>query len=128
MSKIVKIEVEWNYRREDGLGVVKELKNILPEGFEVKEESVVYFPGGAVGGNHKHPRVEVFVGFGDLELVWEEEGEIKREDMFEEGGLKMFLISEFAPHAVVNKSETEMGILIEWADGEQRDVESVNLV
>lgn len=125
---VERIAIEPTFRRESGLFIIDIDKVELPEGFDVEERFVVYIPPGQIGGNHKHPRKEIFIGLGDLELVWKDEGgEVHTEKM---GGeeLKMFVVEPMVPHTVKNNSKNEFGVLIEFATEKQHDVEETKLV
>lgn len=52
------------YTKENGLFVIK-LKEVKDLPFIIKEKSLVNIPPKAMGGNHKHPRWEAFVGLGE---------------------------------------------------------------
>jgi len=116
------------YKRESGFDVINMAD--VPVEFEIEERSIVRIPPGQSGGNHKHPRVEAFVaveGKG-MKLVWLDEKNEKHTDLMMGEELKLFVIPSYLPHAVVNESDNEMGILIEFSDGLQRDVEKVDVL
>lgn len=98
--------------------------------FEVKERSIVYIPPEAKGGNHKHPRIEAFIGIGEgLIVVWvDSKGKKHEERMNENGNLAIFVMPTNTPHAVVNTSKSQFGVLFEYANESQHDVEMVELV
>lgn len=117
------------YTRETGLFVVNlDTVNDLP--FEVKERSFVNIPPKEMGGNHKHPRWEAIVGIGSgLKLIWQGENDSKHEEVMNpDGHLFIFIVSPNTPHTVVNTSETEIGVLLEFASGPQHSVETVELL
>lgn len=117
------------YEREDGLIVIDDLSVPLPENFKTRIQSTVVFPAGAMGGNHKHPRTEVFYSTSDLTLIFlDGNGEKKEMSMApEEGEYKLFVISPNLPHVVVNRTGKEV-IMVEFANEEQHDVEKVELI
>ena len=117
------------YKKEDGLVVIDDLSVPLPEGFDVKVQSIVIFPPEAKGGNHKHPRKEFFYSPGDLTLIYlDENGEKKEVSMASENGeYKLFVIPPDLPHVVVNQTDNEI-VMVEFADEEQHDVEVVKLI
>lgn len=119
-----------SYTREDGLMVINKEDVPFPEKLDLTEDSIVVFPPNAKGGNHKHPRTEVFVGFGELILYWlDENGEKQSMHMSgESSSLLLFVIPPFLAHAVVNESESEQAVLYEWADAKQHDVQSVDII
>ena len=120
--KIQQILITPTYKKENGLWVL-DLDDIkIP--FYIKERSIVNIPPSQIGGNHRHPRQEAFMGIGEyLELVWNEGGKSKRVEMNPEGKLILFIIPPNLEHAVINNSEAVNGILIEFADEAQRDIE-----
>jgi len=125
--KIKQIPITPTYKRENGLWVLDIDKIKIP--FDIKERSVVNIPPGQIGGNHKHPRQEAFIGVGEgLELVWKQSDKTESVKMNPGGELMLFLIPPYLEHAVVNNSETANGILIEFADLIQRDVQVCKVI
>ena len=98
----------------------------LPSDFHVKEKNCFYFPPDEYGGNHSHPRTEAFIAIGDMELSWEEDGEIHTEHMFIDNKPKLYIIPPGIPHIVRNLSLSQFGILLEYADAPQTDVKKAN--
>ena len=98
----------------------------LPEDFHVKEKNLIYFPPSDFGGNHSHSRKEAFIAIGDMELSWEENGEIHTEHMFVDNKPKLFIIPPNVPHIVRNLSVSQFGILLEYADGPQINVKKAS--
>lgn len=95
----------------------------------IKDQQIVHLAPRAIGGNHKHPRTEWFIGIGDLVLVWlDESGKRHEEHMHPNGQIKLITVTPFLPHAVVNRSQDQVGILFELADGKMTDVESARVV
>jgi hypothetical protein len=121
---IKKIPIEPAYRKDNGGWNLSTDSLPIPEKFKVKERNLVYIPPGEFGGNHKHPRSEAFVGVGnDLSIVWRDKKGNRHEDKMMEGvNLYLIIVEPFTPHAVVNR-DSSFAILIELADGVQRDVE-----
>ncbi|MEK7571010.1 MAG: hypothetical protein AAB553_01935 [Patescibacteria group bacterium] len=102
----------------------------LPEGFTPVTHSLVSIPPSEVGGNHKHPRREIFLAVTDgLVLVWKDETGKREEKMgpTEGHGLTLFSLPPYIPHAVVNRGKIP-AIMYEWADAKQHDVERVHLI
>ncbi len=101
----------------------------FPSEFKITEEAVVYIPSGEMGGNHKHPRVECFLAWGEgMTFYWlGENGEVNEEAMVTDEGLKLIVVPSFLPHVVVNHGEG-LGLLWEFADGAQVEVEAVEVV
>lgn len=131
MKEFKIIDFEPSNRRRDGLTVNISQELPFPEEFKPKFEYIytVDFPPGAKGGNHKHPRVEVFYTSGDLTFVWlDKEGERKTFSMEPTNQrYKLFIVPPHLPHAVVNNTN-ETHTLIEFAEEEQHDVEKVDLI
>lgn len=121
------IPIEPKYKKENGVFVV-DIDNVkIP--FEVREKSLVYIPPKEKGGNHKHPRTEAFLGIGEgLKIIWKDEnGKMIEKNMNSEGELLLFVIPADTPHVIINNSKNQFGILIEFADDIQHDVERVEL-
>lgn len=117
------------YKRESGLFVINLDDIPLPKDFVVQEKSIVSIPALEKGGNHKHPRIEIMVGIGDqLYIMWKDEkGNICEETMNPSGLFRVFTVPAYVPHAVVNRSSVEKGILIEFANAVQEKVETVQI-
>lgn len=117
------------YQRDGGLWVANIDTIKLPDGFTPKEKAVVYLPPLQFGGNHKHPRTEVMVGLGDLILAWlDENGKKQETPMNPNNKLLIFTLNPFLPHAVFNRSTKNFGIIIEWANESQHDLEMVQVI
>jgi quercetin dioxygenase-like cupin family protein len=121
MRSVMRVDLPVRYQRPNGTTVFDLGEEVLP--FPVVERSLVKLPAKAVAGNHRHPRSEAFhIGFG-LQLHWiDDNGETHIESSSESEG-RVFVIPSMVPHAVVNELDHEC-VLIEWADGSQRDVEA----
>lgn len=116
------------YERENGLQAL-DLDSIEQSiGFKIVERSVVQIPVQQYGGNHKHPRTEIIIGLGDLELIWSDENNKIQKINMNDGVFKMIEIPPNLPHAVLNKSQTSPATLIEYANSAQYDVERVSLI
>lgn len=121
------IKFKPTYKTEENLVVIDESSVPLPNGFVVRERSVVVFPSGSKGGNHKHPRKELFYTTDDLTLKYLE-GEKKEVSMAPENGeYKLFVIEPGLPHVVINKTSREI-CMFEFADDVQHDVEKIDLL
>jgi len=95
----------------------------------IKDQQIVYLAPQSIGGNHKHPRTEWFIGVGDLVFVWlDDNGEKHEEHMHPNGQIKLITVPPFLAHAVVNRSQDKIGILFEMADGKMKDVEQIKVV
>ena len=130
-SLVTTIDFEPDYLRQGGKLKVTILQNLpLPGDFVPREQSIVDFEPGATGGNHKHPRTEIFyVHRGELSLYWTNgQGKTKKMKMGpSKNKNRLFVIPPFVPHAVVNESE-KPAVLVELANEPQADVQKVDLV
>lgn len=127
---VVYTEIEPTYTRESGLWVLRtDAKIPFPENFVISEQNLINLPPQIVAGNHSHPRIEVIVGIGDLELIWQDDdGNNHVVEMMPQGQLRVITIEPHTPHAVVNKSNINPAVLYEYADSPQHDVTPVHLV
>lgn len=117
-AKIASFNINPDYIKDNGLFVLDIDRDGLPLGFEPKARTIVTIPPQAQGGNHRHSRIEAFVGFGEgLELHWiDESGEHQSAPMNPNGELLLFVMPSMVPHAVVNTSTTTQAFLLEYAD------------
>lgn len=102
----------------------------LPKGFVVKKQAIVSIAKGQFAGNHKHAKNEVLMSLQEgLIFVWEDSKGVRHEeDMKPDAeGLRLFVISSFVPHVVLNKSG-QMAFLYEWGDSEGITTEKVKLI
>ncbi len=109
--------------RDTGLFKVDLNKLPLPSNFVCKDHVLISLPPKQIGGNHKHPRREIFFSLSDsLEFYWEDEDKKIHSSPMKQGN-KLYLIDvyPYVPHAVVNRSDKE-AMLIEFADSHQYDV------
>jgi hypothetical protein len=125
---IKKIPIEPTYKKDNGLWNLNTLLLPLPDNFTIAERNIIYIPGGQFGGNHKHPRTEVFIGIGDLYLIWQDAAGDNHEDkMKDDEQLYLFFVESFTPHTVVNRG-TNPAVLFELADGPNVNVEPAILL
>lgn len=118
----------YTYKKTDSDVWVLNLDDLPIDKESIKDQQIIHLAPEAVGGNHKHPRTEWFVAMGDLVLVWLDEHGVRQEKhMNPDGKLIITMVPPFLPHAVVNRSKTQFGILYEMADGKMRDVEVVKV-
>lgn len=118
---IRKIPIE-PIRRDNGMWNLQTHLLPLPKGFVVEERNLIAIPAGVVGGNHVHPRTEIFIAVGNLYLEWRDaKGNRHSEAMAEAGQLFVYVVEPYTPHAVVNKG-TQPAVLFELADDIQHDV------
>jgi len=95
----------------------------------IKDKRIVYLGPGLVGGNHRHPRTEWFIGMGDLVFVWlDEDGVRKETPMFPDGKVKMITVPSFVPHAIINRSDDQFAILLELGSGKLEHVEPMDVL
>lgn len=127
---IRRIELEPINRRPSGLWMIDLDALPLPDGFIIAEQNLIYLPPRAVGGNHRHPRTEIFIALGSgLVLVWDEAGEVQEQPMMPDADRPvMFIVEPNTPHAVVNRNKKVPASLYELADGPQRNVKPVTLI
>lgn len=117
------------YITENGLFLI-DINAVSGLPFKIKERSLVNVPPMRIGGNHKHPRWEAFVGIGPgLKLIWQDENSLKYEEsMYHDENLTLFIISPHTPHAVINESKSNLGVLLEFASEVQHEIETVELI
>lgn len=121
--------LNFTYKKEGSEVWVLNTDSIPVDKSKVKDIQLVHLAPKSVGGNHKHPRTEWFVGIGNLELVWvDKSGNKQTEKMNPNGQLKLIEIPPYLPHAVVNVSQDRPAILFEMADAKQGSVENVKIV
>lgn len=111
--------------RDDGF-IKIDLKNLpLPSDFLNHQQIVLSIPPKGIGGNHKHPRRELFISLSDnLELHWiDKEGIHHRNKMKEGNQFYLFDILPFVPHAIINVSQKVPAFLLEFADDLQHNVQ-----
>lgn len=116
-------------KRKDGLFKI-DLNNLsLPSEF-IQHQTLVFIPPTRHGGNHKHPRQEIFISLSDdAELHWVDEDGITHIHKMKDGNqLYLFHVHSFVPHAVVNVSQHSDVILLEFSNECQYDVEPCNVL
>jgi hypothetical protein len=100
----------------------------LPVLEAVKDTQIIYFSASTVGGNHRHPRTEWYICFGDLILYWlDETGKRHQKCLNPKGRLLLVKIPPFLAHAVRNRSATNSALLLELADAPQNHVERIKV-
>lgn len=117
-------------KRESGLLKIDLSKLPLPLDFLNLHQIMIYIPPMQFGGNHKHPRREIFISLSDdLELHWvDQDGVTHVNKMKDKDQLFIFDVQPFVPHAIVNLSQTAAAVLLELADNDQNDVEPYNVL
>ena len=112
-------------KRVDGLLKIDFINLPLPSDFLNHHQIMIYIPPMRFGGNHKHPRREIFVSLSDdVELHWvDEDGITHRNRMKEENQIYLFDVHPFVPHAIINLSQKSAAVISELADDYQSDFE-----
>lgn len=97
----------------------------LPADFLNHHQIMLSIPPMQIGGNHKHPRREIFLSLSDdVELHWiDQDGIAHINKMKEENQLYLFDVPPFVPHAIINLSQKSAAVLLELNDDYQHDVE-----
>lgn len=117
------------YKKDAGFWVIRTQEQFSEIPFVVVEQSLITIPPQKIGGNHKHPRSEAFIGLGEaLYLLWQDENGENHEEKMEDENINLFIIPSMLPHAVINKSDSGMAVLYEYANEIQHDVEKVDLL
>ena len=130
MNDVQKIDLTPKYKKDNGVYILDAANVPLPDGFALKEQSLVYVPAGVVAGNHKHPRQEAFICFQKgAELHWIDASGKKHINAMnsEDGSAPLFVVPSQVPHAVVNTSENVVTIMA-YGDGPLVDVELMDVV
>lgn len=111
--------------RIDGLLKVDLDKLPLPSDFINQHQILIYIPPMQFGGNHKHPRREIFFSLNDnIELHWiDKNGTTHVNKMREENQIYIFDVHPFVPHAIVNLSQKLAAVLLEFTNDRQHNVE-----
>lgn len=123
------INLNYTYKK-DGQDVwVLNLDDIPVEKEKIVDQQIVHLAPESIGGNHKHPRTEWFVGIGDLVFVWLDDNEnVHEEHMHPDGQIRLVIVPPLLAHAVVNRSKEKSGILFELADEKMNNVEQVKVI
>jgi oxalate decarboxylase/phosphoglucose isomerase-like protein (cupin superfamily) len=130
-NKPQKITMLPTYVRETELWV-RDLKPelVIVNDITFTETSLIRIPTGQLGGNHLHPRVELFCCLaGELEIVWLDENEKQQNLIMEtnhEKEMTGYVMPSGLAHAVRNVGKTD-GFLLEFASEKQHEVQIVNL-
>jgi hypothetical protein len=103
MKKVEKIKIEPTFTYDNGVWNLGVDDIPLPTGFAALEKKLLCIPTGKAGGNHSHPRTELFIGVSkELRLIWEDdEGTRHVELMTDESDRYMFVVHPYTPHAVL---------------------------
>ncbi len=124
-----KIVITPTYKKDNGVWVLNTQTIVFPQRFQIVEQSIVYIPPHQYGGNHKHPRVECFIGIGNnLELWWQDEQGRTNKELMNDSNLCLFLMPSYVPHLVYNGSSEHSAILYEYANDKQHDVVTASLI
>jgi uncharacterized RmlC-like cupin family protein len=121
--------LEYTYKKPDAEVWVLNTDDIPVSKDLIEDQQIVHLAPQSIGGNHRHPRTEWFIGIGELVFVWlDDNGDRHEEHMHPDGQIKLIVVPPFLAHAVVNKSKDKNGILFEMADGKMKDVEPVKVI
>lgn len=121
-------QLDYTYKKPDTDVWVLNTDDIPVGDESIQDVQLVHLAPGSVGGNHKHPRTEWFIGIGDLLFIWlDDEGNTHQEHMHPDGQIMLITVTPYLPHAVANVSPDKVGILYEMADGKMKDVEVVKV-
>lgn len=124
--KITKLN--YSYKKPDTDTWVLNTDDIPFDKSKIKDQQIVHLASGSTGGNHKHPRIEWFIGIGDLVFTWlDEKGQKHTEHMHPNGQILLFEVPPFLAHAVSNISKTTNAVLFEFADMKQVNTEKVEV-
>lgn len=100
--------------------------DIPVEKSRVHDQQIVHFSPNSFGGNHKHKKIEWLIGIGDLLFVWLDRDGTKHETkMHPNGEILLIEVTPYLPHAVINQSDSEFGVLFELADEKSSVVEKI---
>ena len=123
------LKLPYTYKKPDADVWVLNTHDIPVDANLIKDQQIVHLGPQSVGGNHKHPRTEWFIGIGDLLFIWVDETGVKHEQsMNPNGEIILITVPPNLPHAVVNQSKTKEGIIYEMADAKMGGVEKVNVI
>ncbi len=129
-NMIQTLQLPHSYVRNSGLWVRGLSPILIPEISQpLTQISLVCLPPKQVGGNHKHPRIEVFgLMSGNLELHYLEADNHQICTMATPTSqdMTLYVIPTLLPHAVINRSDGN-AYMLEFASEPQHDIESVVL-
>lgn len=121
-------KLRYTYKKPESEVWVLNTDDIPIDATLINDQQIVHLAPGSVGGNHKHPRTEWFIGVGDLDFVWlDEQGISHLQHMHPNGQIILIEVPPFLPHAVRNNSQSTPGILFEFANDKMRDVEQITV-
>lgn len=120
--------LDFTYRRPDANVAVLNRQDVPISATDAPEQQLIVVGPQTVAGNHRHPRREWFVALGPLTFVWQDEaGQLHREAMKPDQGLRLVAVPPLVPHAVVNETDQPV-VLFELADAVMSDVEKLQLL
>ena len=121
--------LSYTYKKPDTDVWVLNTDDIPVDHTLIKDSQIAHLGPQSSAGNHKHPRQEWIVGFGDLVFIWlDEAGTRQEQHMNPDGQLFLIHVPAFVPHAVLNRSLDKPGMLFEYADAKAGDVEKVEII
>lgn len=121
------IPVKPTFKLENELWVLDIDSIVLPEKIHIAEKTIVSIPPQQFGGNHKHPRIEAFIGLGEnLEFLWlDDKKKVHKQPLMQKGKLSLIIVPSYLPHVIVNRSQKTTEVMLEYANEPQHDVEPV---
>ena len=128
--RVQMIPIPQTEKRADGMLKV-DLNTIpVPSDFFNRYQLMISIPPMRFGGNHKHPRREIFICLSDdVELHWvDEEGKTQVCKMKEDQQLYLFDVPPYVPHAIINLSLSAPAVILELAEEKQHDVEPCSIL
>ena len=108
----------YSYQRPDNNISIANFTD-LPLDFNlVKDQRLVNFPAGTIGGNHFHSRTEWFLPLGDLTIYWQDSDQSLHHQFIshrDSDQLCLIKIPSLLPHALKNHSSEPL-FMLEFAD------------
>ena len=128
--KVDKIPIYPLDLKENGLCKIDLSQIPLPDEFSEYQQIMIYLPPLTTGGNHRHPRRELFFSLNEeLQLHWiDEKGILQIWPMKEKDQLYLFDVHPFVPHAIVNTSPQTGAVLLEITNEKQYGVEAYPVI
>lgn len=125
------IPLPFSYKKPDAELWVFNITSLPIPPRKIKDQQMIIFGPGAVGGNHKHPRTEWFMAMSaGVMLYWlDTDGKLQEREMSsKKDELMLVEVPPFVPHAVKNISSNEKIIVVEFADNKLNETEFVEVI
>ena len=125
------IPLKYTYKNSDSDLWVLNLTELPIDYSQIKDQQLICFAPGSVGGNHYHQRKEWFIGFGDLEFIWLDEDNKKQIIPINPNGkIQIIEVPPLLSHAVRNVSNDKQAILYELANQKMKkgEAEKVEII